>query len=235
MIRVNANSQVNKMNIPNLAMIFTPVIFHDFNQSDDSVSSDWSPDDLFEDLILYFETLFPRAEEMARKHIEPKLNQAMNNASVFSQYSQSNLLYLGNKNAPPANTGGMATPQPVNPPSNLNTATIRPPQPLDQQQQQYPPKLTTIIGTMPTTPRIGSLQQPAMKPTPPLPMTDGTQMVRSQSETPLMDQAQSMSPTSTNSTPISTTFVQQPGAPPRQDSLSKQEDINKSGDGELKK
>ncbi|KAG1439597.1 hypothetical protein G6F56_012245 [Rhizopus delemar] len=90
---VNSNSQLNKMNIQNLALIFTPVIFHDFNQVEKSlISYEWSPEDLFEDLILYHEMLFPISEEKARRLNENKLQMAMK-GDLYSQFSQSNLLY----------------------------------------------------------------------------------------------------------------------------------------------
>lgn len=81
------------MNIQNLALIFTPVIFHDFNQVEKSlISYEWSPEDLFEDLILYHEMLFPISEEKARRLNENKLQMAMK-GDLYSQFSQSNLLY----------------------------------------------------------------------------------------------------------------------------------------------
>lgn len=139
--RVNANSHINKMNIPNLAMIFTPVIFQDFNQTEETMAVEWSPDDLFEDLILYYEVLFPKAEEMARKNNEFKLNQALNGLSPFNKFSQSNLLYLSQS----ANT---ALPHQDTNPMLLLTQPMTPPV-LPYEQPLYPPKLTTVIGTTP--------------------------------------------------------------------------------------
>jgi hypothetical protein len=170
---VNANSQVNKMSIPNLALIFTPVIFHDFNQTEEGLG-EWSPDDLFEDLILHFEMLFPKAEDMARRNNEPKLQQALNGKSPYSQFSQSNLLYLSNtllNNTPVANNNMLLT-QPMNPPLlHNNSGSNSPGGPLVEQQYNspYPPKLTTIIGTAPpgsSHQRMASLpqQQPQQVP-----------------------------------------------------------------------
>ncbi|KAI7903848.1 uncharacterized protein BX663DRAFT_505448 [Cokeromyces recurvatus] len=129
--KVNAHNQANKMNISNLAMIFTPVIFHDYNQTDESLhlNNEWSPDDLFGDLLLYHDLIFPKAEDFARRINEPKLNQALNGQSPFSQYSRSNLLYL----MPAQQTNSMLLTQPMSSPLN------------------YPPKLTTLIGTVPNT------------------------------------------------------------------------------------
>lgn len=148
------------MNIQNLALIFTPVIFHDFNQTDDSSVSDWSPEDLFEDLILNFEFLFPNAEEIARKNNEHKLNQALHGKSPYSQFSQSNLLYLSNpilSTSTPPGTNNLLLTQPMNPSMLMNNGADSPggPNTLDQQYNSpYPPNLTTIIGTAP--PNIAS-------------------------------------------------------------------------------
>lgn len=145
------------MNIPNLALIFTPVIFHDFNQTEEGLG-DWSPDDLFEDLILHYEMLFPKAEEVARRNNEPKLQQALNGKSPYSQFSQSNLLYLSNtvlNNTPITTNNSMLLTQPMAPPPmiNSNSGSSSPGGPLVAADQQfnspYPPKLTTIIGTAP--------------------------------------------------------------------------------------
>jgi hypothetical protein len=137
------------MNIPNLSVIFTPVIFQDFNQSDETITIEWSPDDLFEDLILHYEILFPKAEESARKNNEFKLNQALNGLSPFNKFSQSNLLYLSNSVTTLPSTSHMLLTQPMTPPV-LQSAPY---------EQPYPPKLTTVIGTTPTpTQRSSSIQ-----------------------------------------------------------------------------
>lgn len=159
------------MNIQNLALIFTPVIFHDFNQSDEGTTSDWSPDDLFEDLILNYEFLFPISEENARKNNEHKLNLALNGKSPFSQFSQSNLLYLTNAviaTPSPSTPSNMLLTQPVNPAMLAGSAdSPGGPNSMDQQHSgPYPPNLTTIIGAAPpanaipqTQQRMASLQQ----------------------------------------------------------------------------
>lgn len=181
--RVNANSSLNKMNIQNLALIFTPVIFHDYNQTDDSSVGDWSPEDLFEDLILHFEFLFPIAEENARKNNEHKLNQARNGKSPYSQFSQSNLLYISNPivaTSALGNTNNMLLTQPMNPAMLMNNGPDSPGGPnnnsnLSEQQQQYigpyPPNLTTIIGTVP--PNMISQQTPQRLASQPQPYSNG--------------------------------------------------------------
>ncbi|KAI9482855.1 MAG: Rho GTPase activation protein [Benjaminiella poitrasii] len=141
--KVNAHSQANKMNISNLAMIFTPVIFHDFNQTDENMPAgnpEWSPDELFEDLILHHEYLFPKSEEIARRLNEPKLHQALNGQSPFCQYSQSNLLYLM-----PAQQQQQQQTTPSHPATLLLTQPMNPP------MANHPPKLTTLIGTVPNS------------------------------------------------------------------------------------
>ncbi|CEI99981.1 hypothetical protein RMCBS344292_14051 [Rhizopus microsporus] len=141
------------MNIQNLSLIFTPVIFHDFNQADETTAGDWSPEDLFEDLILYHEVLFPVAEENARKLNEPKLQKALKGESPYSQFSQSNLLYISN---PPTATVPVTTPknmlltQPMSPPILSNDPSGNR-YPESTNNNHYPPKLTTIIGTSPAT------------------------------------------------------------------------------------
>lgn len=131
------------MNIQNLALIFTPVIFHDFNQTEEATSGEWSPEDLFEDLILYHEMLFPVAEENARTLNEAKLQKALNGESPYSQFSQSNLLYLS-----------YSTPGAVPLKNMLLTQSMTSPLlPSDRQSENispYPPKLTTIIGGPPS-------------------------------------------------------------------------------------
>ncbi|GAN09377.1 rhoGAP-domain-containing protein [Mucor ambiguus] len=185
--KVNASSQINKMNIPNLALIFTPVIFHDFNQTEEGVG-DWSPDDLFEDLILHYEMLFPKAEEVARRNNEPKLQQALNGKSPYSQFSQSNLLYLSNtvlNNTPVTSNNNMLLTQPMAPPPviNSNSGSNSPGGPLVATDQQfnspYPPKLTTIIGTAPPGNRTSSHQRMAS-----LPQQQQQQQVPQQSAPP---------------------------------------------------
>ncbi|CAO3631470.1 unnamed protein product [Cunninghamella blakesleeana] len=61
---VNANSATNKMNLQNLSVIFTPAIFHDFNQAENP--GEWHADTVFEDLVTYYEPLFTQAEIQSR-------------------------------------------------------------------------------------------------------------------------------------------------------------------------
>lgn len=154
------------MNIQNLALIFTPVIFHDFNQTDENNSGDWSPEDLFEDLILHYELLFPIAEENARKNNEHKLALALSGKSPYSQFSQSNLLYLSKtalQTPTPAMTNNMLLTQPMNPSLLMSSNSVpeSPGGPMSMEQQysnQYPPNLPSIINAVPHQ-RLGSLQQ----------------------------------------------------------------------------
>lgn len=163
--RVNANSLANKMNISNLAMIFTPVIFHDFNQVDEHYTSDWSPDDLFEDLIFHYQLLFPRAEDYARRNNDMKLQKALIGENPFSQYSQSNLLYIINSVTPPSpqTSNNMLLTQPMHPPAipANSSGANSPGGPLDYQYNtaNYPPKLTTIIGVAPPASTMTQNQQ----------------------------------------------------------------------------
>ncbi|KAI9029086.1 hypothetical protein CLU79DRAFT_811007 [Phycomyces nitens] len=59
--KVNSYSQVNKMNLQNLSYIFTPSIFQDHNQAENA--GEWYSDKVLQDLILYYDTLFPENEE----------------------------------------------------------------------------------------------------------------------------------------------------------------------------
>ncbi|KAF7725431.1 hypothetical protein EC973_009605 [Apophysomyces ossiformis] len=61
--KVAAASQVNKMHLQNLSVIFTPAIFHDFNQAENP--GEWQSDKVFEDLVLHHESLFKNAEATA--------------------------------------------------------------------------------------------------------------------------------------------------------------------------
>lgn len=159
------------MNIQNLALIFTPVIFHDFNQTDENNLGDWSPEDLFEDLILHYELLFPIAEESARRNNEHKLALALSGKSPYSQFSQSNLLYLSKtalQTPTPAMTNNMLLTQPMNPSMLMsnNGGPESPGGPLSMDQQysnQYPPNLPSIINAVPHQ-RLGSLQQQQQQP-----------------------------------------------------------------------
>ncbi|CAO3593128.1 unnamed protein product [Absidia cylindrospora] len=67
---VNANSQTNKMNLQNLSVIFTPAIFHDFNQAEHP--GEWHADTVFEDLITYYDALFANAEIQSRAKAGPQ-------------------------------------------------------------------------------------------------------------------------------------------------------------------
>ncbi|ORY95547.1 hypothetical protein BCR43DRAFT_459372 [Syncephalastrum racemosum] len=62
--RVAAASSVNKMTVQNLAVIFTPAIFHDHNQGEHP--GEWCSDKVFEDLIQYHESIFVAAEKQKR-------------------------------------------------------------------------------------------------------------------------------------------------------------------------
>ncbi|KAI7857867.1 hypothetical protein BDC45DRAFT_532165 [Circinella umbellata] len=73
--KVNAQSQVNKMNLQNLSLIFTPAIFHDHNHAE--VPGEWRTDCVLEDMMLYYEPLFANAEI-----------QCQNNAAVAQQQQQ---------------------------------------------------------------------------------------------------------------------------------------------------
>ncbi|KAI8967725.1 hypothetical protein BDF20DRAFT_839935 [Mycotypha africana] len=196
--KINAQSQINKMNIPNLALIFTPVIFHDFNQTgteDSSAASGatatmtaetnaWSPDELFEDLILSMDVIFPKAEALARRNNEHKLNQALEGLSPFSQHSQSNLLYLSHHATlfpPLPSTRMSAAPpmlltQPMNPPASLrnshsdSSATTRGSRPMAPPfdsnaaaaatAKQHEPFLSSMVGSLVLQPPVNAQHRP---------------------------------------------------------------------------
>ncbi|KAI9022837.1 hypothetical protein CLU79DRAFT_750995 [Phycomyces nitens] len=54
--KVNENSNVNKMHIQNLSVIFTPAIFKDYNQAE--VPGEWANDVVFEDLVYHYKEVF---------------------------------------------------------------------------------------------------------------------------------------------------------------------------------
>ncbi|KAG0173817.1 hypothetical protein DFQ30_006941 [Apophysomyces sp. BC1015] len=62
--KVNANCEVNKMNMQNLSVIFTPAIFHDHNKADNA--GEWYSDKVLEDLIVHHATLFANIPETTR-------------------------------------------------------------------------------------------------------------------------------------------------------------------------
>ncbi|CEG76018.1 hypothetical protein RMATCC62417_10977 [Rhizopus microsporus] len=53
--KVEAKSNLNKMTIKNLSLMFTPAIFHDHNQAENN--GDWYADKVLEDLIKNYKTL----------------------------------------------------------------------------------------------------------------------------------------------------------------------------------
>ncbi|KAJ2963259.1 hypothetical protein NQZ79_g1694 [Umbelopsis isabellina] len=61
--KVAANADTNKMNIQNLSLIFTPVIFHDHNQAQNP--GEWFSDCVLEDLIMHQEKLFSTVDPAA--------------------------------------------------------------------------------------------------------------------------------------------------------------------------
>ncbi|KAI8074342.1 uncharacterized protein B0P05DRAFT_512943 [Gilbertella persicaria] len=62
--KVQNSSHLNKMNLKNLSVIFTPAIFHDHNQAENA--GEWYSDKVLEDLILQHETLFVDAENQIK-------------------------------------------------------------------------------------------------------------------------------------------------------------------------
>ncbi|ORX59614.1 RhoGAP-domain-containing protein [Hesseltinella vesiculosa] len=68
---VNAHSAINKMNLQNLSVIFTPAIFHDFNQAEHP--GEWHSDVMFEDLVNFHDTLFQQAELQSRAPAGPQV------------------------------------------------------------------------------------------------------------------------------------------------------------------
>ncbi|KAG2219113.1 hypothetical protein INT45_009780 [Circinella minor] len=58
--RVTNHSESNKMNVQNLALIFTPAIFHDHNNAENP--GEWCNDKVFSDLITHHHTLFASVE-----------------------------------------------------------------------------------------------------------------------------------------------------------------------------
>lgn len=61
------------MHLQNLSVIFTPAIFHDFNQAENP--GEWCIDKVFEDLILHHKKLFAEAEAEKRAMEEAKNKQ----------------------------------------------------------------------------------------------------------------------------------------------------------------
>ncbi|KAI8147669.1 hypothetical protein BJV82DRAFT_596454 [Fennellomyces sp. T-0311] len=93
---VNNHSQVNKMNIQNLSLIFTPAIFHDHNQAE--MPGEWRTDCVFEDMLLYHEPLFTYAEAQSQ-------NAAQHSQQYHHQQSQQQL------HAPHHPQGGLVSAQ----------------------------------------------------------------------------------------------------------------------------
>lgn len=71
---MTAYSQVNKMTIKNLSVIFTPALFHDHNQAE-TCTGEWYCDKVLEDLVLQHQTLFIRAENQIKLMAQQQLLQ----------------------------------------------------------------------------------------------------------------------------------------------------------------
>ncbi|CAO3592178.1 unnamed protein product [Absidia cylindrospora] len=102
--KVNANSHVNKMTLQNLSVIFTPAIFHDFNQAEHP--GEWHMDTVFEDLITYYDALFTNAEIQSRANAGPQPPITINTTATATDYPPSsaastNLLLTAAMGPPP--------------------------------------------------------------------------------------------------------------------------------------
>ncbi|KAI9305952.1 hypothetical protein BJ944DRAFT_264311 [Cunninghamella echinulata] len=102
---VNANSTVNKMNLQNLSVIFTPAIFHDFNQAENP--GEWHADTVFEDLVTYYEALFQQAEIQSRGATGP---QPPINTQEYQNNSGGSLLLTAPMGPPPVIANEPPTP-----------------------------------------------------------------------------------------------------------------------------
>ncbi|KAK4509765.1 uncharacterized protein ATC70_007067 [Mucor velutinosus] len=77
--KVEGCSHVNKMTMKNLSVIFTPALFHDHNQAENS--GEWYSDKVLEDLILQHDTLFENAEKQQLQMEQQQHQQQPMNAS----------------------------------------------------------------------------------------------------------------------------------------------------------
>jgi hypothetical protein len=80
---VTASAHINKMNIKNLSVIFTPALFHDHNQAESA--GEWYSDKVLEDLVLQYQTLFVRAENRSRLIAEQFRQQRQQQAQLQQQ------------------------------------------------------------------------------------------------------------------------------------------------------
>lgn len=80
--RVNAHSELNKMNLQNLSYMFTPAIFHDHNQAEHP--GEWRSDLVFEDLVLHHDFVFapiPRQQQQKDAQQRQRLSQLPQDAT----------------------------------------------------------------------------------------------------------------------------------------------------------
>lgn len=84
--RVERNAKLNKMNMKNLSVIFTPALFHDHNQAENA--GEWVTDKVFEDLIFHHEIVFRNAEIISSNKTEVSSQNSDSKSSVTT-YSQS--------------------------------------------------------------------------------------------------------------------------------------------------
>lgn len=79
---MESNSNLNKMTIKNLSVLFTPALFHDHNQADNT--GEWYSDKVLEDLIIHHETLFINVENQSRMIDQKQQTIDSPSASVLS-------------------------------------------------------------------------------------------------------------------------------------------------------
>ncbi|KAI9265038.1 hypothetical protein BDA99DRAFT_507510 [Phascolomyces articulosus] len=133
--KVTQHAEVNKMNVQNLTMIFTPAIFHDYNNAENP--GEWCNDKVFSDLITHHHTLFASVEAYVneKKQKQQPRKQSIN-AGHFPLPSSNN----NNNN----NAGGGGSSSSSQPPQASSTTLLYPTSNLDQQQVISPGSTMTL-------------------------------------------------------------------------------------------
>ncbi|KAI9322608.1 hypothetical protein BX666DRAFT_2023061 [Dichotomocladium elegans] len=131
------SNEVNKMNLQNLSVVFTPTIFQD--HSGNGAPGEWRGDRVFEDMLTYYEPLFHHAE--ARSKMNSNAGGAANMSPATYGRAPSSQAGSGISTPISANPGMLLT-APLNP-SNLGLSNDRQGgydgQYQQQQQQQQQP------------------------------------------------------------------------------------------------
>ncbi|ORX48563.1 hypothetical protein DM01DRAFT_1385490 [Hesseltinella vesiculosa] len=162
--RVNAQAEVNKMNVQNLSYMFTPAIFHDHNQAD-SGQGEWKSDLVFQDLILNHDKVFTNVRTQL-KQLEQQRRQRQQVREQRTLTPSPHPSFAPSPMPPPHQPQQPPLQQPLQhplPPPPYSPDAPQPPVTPNQLARTPPPSVPSPAVTLPT-------QSPSIvAPTPTLP------------------------------------------------------------------